>query len=80
MRFRKSKGKDFLKHVKENTMVDYMTRLKILNPPAEHTLNEPRREGGFVRLAHARDEFTAPVLSKGKAALARMKKEKETKK
>ncbi len=63
---RQSKTDGFLEHVKDNTMVDYFNRLKIINPAAE--LNEPRREGGFVRLAHAREEFTAPVLTKGKAA------------
>lgn len=66
---RPSKSKDFLKKIKDNTMVDYLTRLRILNPASQlHSqLNEPRREGGFVRLAHAREEFTAPVLNKGKA-------------
>lgn len=50
-------------------MVQYFTNLRILNPAAQLTssLNEPRREGGFVRLAHAREEFTAPVLTKGKS-------------
>ena len=54
-------------------MVDYITSLRVMNPAAkkESELNAPRREGGFVRLAHAREEFTAPVLTKGKAALAK---------
>lgn len=70
-KLQQSKTPDFLEYIKNNnTMVDYMTKLRIMNPAAEikKNLNEPRREGGFVRLAHARDEFTAPKLSKGKYA------------
>jgi hypothetical protein len=54
-------------------MVEYFTQLRIMNPAAQlgSNLNEPRREGGFVRLAHAREEFTAPVLTKGKSVLAK---------
>jgi hypothetical protein len=66
---RRSKTANFLKRIRENSMVEYFTQLRIMNPAAQLTtnLNEPRREGGFVRLAHARDEFTAPVLTKGKS-------------
>jgi len=44
--------------------------LRIMNPAAQiHSeLNGAHREGGFVRLAHAKDEFTAPVITKGKSA------------
>jgi hypothetical protein len=65
----KSKTKNFLKRIRENSMVDYFTKLRILNPAAQLMTdsNEPRREGGFVRLAHARDEFTAPIITKGKS-------------
>ncbi len=60
-------------------MVDYFTRLRILNPAAERekSLNIPRREGGFVRLAHAREEFSAPVLNKGKYFNSKNKKKKD---
>jgi hypothetical protein len=70
---RKSKTEGFLEKIREdNSMVEYFTRLRIMNPAAQliSGLNEPRREGGFVRLAHAREEFTAPVLSKGKSVEA----------
>ena len=72
-----STKEEFLKSVrKRNPMVEYISQLRILNPAAEITsqLNEPRREGGFVRLAHAREEFTAPVLTKGKSVSAKKKK------
>ena len=60
-------------------MIEYVTNLRIMNPAAklQNELNAPRREGGFVRLAHAREEFTAPILSKGKS-VTRMKKKKMT--
>lgn len=61
---------DFIESLKtNNSMVDYMSRLSVMNPAAkmEKDFNKPQREGAFVRLAHARHEFTAPVLSKGKA-------------
>ena len=76
---KKSKSGDFLERFRRDTaMVDYLTSLRVLNPAAERgkTLNEPRREGGFVRLAHAREEFTAPVITKGKSALSRNSKKK----
>jgi hypothetical protein len=69
-----SKTPGFLKKLREeNPMIDYFTRLTILNPAAQRLSpdNQSRREGSFVRLAHAREEFTAPVLTKGKAALSR---------
>lgn len=67
---RKSKSEDFLKRFSEDqSMVEYLTELRIMNPAAEikKGLNTPRREGAFVRLAHAREEFTAPVITKGKS-------------
>jgi hypothetical protein len=67
---KKSKTENFLEKIQtNNSMVEYITQLRIMNPAAQLTtsLNEPRREGGFVRLAHAREEFTAPILSKGKS-------------
>ncbi len=54
----------------KSSMVEYFTRLSILNPPAtlsEQLAGPHKREGRFVRLAHAREEFEAPVLSKGKS-------------
>lgn len=74
---RQSKTDDFMEKIrKDNSMVEYFTKLRILNPAA--TLmspeNQTRREGSFVRLAHAREEFTAPVLTKGKAALSAQKR------
>jgi hypothetical protein len=80
---RQSKTSGFLKKIRsDNSMVEYFTQLRIMNPAAQLTrnLNQPRREGGFVRLAHARDEFTAPVLSKGKYALAKQAEAALTKK
>lgn len=74
---RHTKGDDFLKKLHEdNSMVEYFTRLRILNPAATllKSLNEPRREGGFVRLAHAREEFTAPILTKGKSVQTKERK------
>ena len=52
-------------------MVEYFTRLTILNPAADVREKSPesRREGAFVRLAHAREEFTAPILMKGKSVI-----------
>jgi hypothetical protein len=80
-RFRKSKSPDFLEKFKNSTaMAEYFYSLRIMNLAADRTksLSEPRREGSFVRLAHAREEFTAPVLTKGKsvqrAALKKRKK------
>ncbi len=77
---RQSKSKDFLKRLQqENSMVEYFTRLTILNPPAARLLSpetETRREGGFVRLAHAKEEFRAPVITKGKSARKPTKNEK----
>jgi hypothetical protein len=70
---RKSKTDDFMEKFKSGrateAMVEYFTNLRIMNPAAKliSGLNEPRREGGFVRLAHAREEFTAPILTKGKS-------------
>ena len=67
---RKSKTVNFIENIRENnTMIDYMTRLRVLNPPSAALMSPegPRREGGFVRLAHANEEFTAPVLTKGKS-------------
>ncbi len=56
-------------------MVEYFMNLRIMNPAAQirSDLNEPRREGGFVRLAHAREEFTAPIITKGKSVLSQIK-------
>ncbi len=73
---RQSKTEDFVERLKNNnSMVEYFTRLRILNPAAQlmSTGEQPRREGSFVRLAHANEEFTAPVLTKGKAFLAAQK-------
>lgn len=72
---RQSKTEDFINRLKQNnSMVDYFTRLSILNPAAKLVSpGETRREGSFVRLAHAREEFTAPVLTKGKAVIAAQK-------
>jgi len=76
---RQSKTADFLEKIRENnTMIDYMTRLRVLNPPAAALMSKddptaPRREGGFVRLAHANEEFTAPVLTKGKSVASATK-------
>ncbi len=75
-----SSKEEFLKKVRENNpMVEYITRLNIMNPAAKalSQLNEPRREGGFVRLAHAREEFTAPVLNKGKSVIAKSKQKRK---
>jgi hypothetical protein len=79
---RKSKSDEFLKNLHSNSMVDYFTELRIMNPAAQLTrnLNEPRREGGFVRLAHAREEFTAPILSKGKSVSSALKNSKRSNK
>lgn len=59
-------------------MIEYMTRLHILNPAAKLMSSESkeRREGGYVSLAHAREEFKAPEISKGKGAAAEEKKKK----
>ena len=59
-------------------MIEYMTELKIMNPAAQYNglMNKPRRKGSFVSLAHAREEFTAPALSKGKSALSASKTSK----
>ena len=79
---RQSKTENFLEYIrKNNSMVDYIMNLRIMNPAAEvkKDLNEPRREGGFVRLAHAREEFTAPKLNKGKYFLSQQKKAKAKK-
>lgn len=70
---RKSKTDGFLEKFKAgrsgDAMVEYFMNLRVMNPAAKRLteLNEPRREGGFVRLAHAREEFTAPILTKGKS-------------
>jgi len=50
-------------------MVEYLTSLRIMNPAAElqNFMNAPRREGRFIRLAHANEEFEAPQLSHGKS-------------
>ena len=74
---KQSKSGNFLERFKnDNSIVEYLTNLRVLNPAAERgkDLNEPRREGGFVRLAHAREEFTAPVLTKGKSVSRKSKK------
>ena len=74
---KKSKSGDFLERFRRDTaMVDYLTSLRVLNPAAERgkSLNEPRREGGFVRLAHAREEVTAPIITKGKSVARNAKK------
>ena len=74
---RKSKSGDFLERFRKDTaMVDYLIGLRVLNPAAERgkELNMPRREGGFVRLAHAREEFTAPIITKGKSVSSKSKK------
>lgn len=76
---RKSKSRDFLKNLKKNSMVEYLTELRVLNPASSlrASLNEPRREGGYVRLAHAREEFTAPVLTKGKSVKTKVFRQKK---
>jgi len=69
-RFRASKTENFLENIRtNNSMIEYITKLRIMNPAAtlQSSPGDPRREGGFVRLAHARDEFEAPKLSKGKS-------------
>ncbi len=72
---RHSKTDNFLESVRSNSMVEYFTRLRIMNPAAQlkASLNEPRREGSFVRLAHAREEFTAPIITKGKSVTPPLK-------
>ncbi|MBI3294890.1 MAG: hypothetical protein HYZ71_09190 [Deltaproteobacteria bacterium] len=80
---RQSKSKDFLKRFSEDqSMVEYFTQLRIMNPAAElkKGLNAPRREGGFVRLAHAREEFTAPIITKGKSVQKAVRRKPLTKK
>lgn len=74
---KKSKSPDFLERFKKDqSMVEYLTQLRIMNPAAERNvlMNKPRREGRFVRLAHARDEFEAPKLSHGKSVETSKKK------
>lgn len=72
-KIRPSKTEGFLEKIRENNpMIEYITQLRIMNPAARmmsasEESGAPRREGGFVRLAHAREEFPAPVLNKGKA-------------
>jgi hypothetical protein len=66
-RFRKSKSPDFLERKKtDQAMVEYLTRLRIMNPAADLS-SDKARDGRFVRLAHANEEFPAPVLTKGKS-------------
>lgn len=69
---RQSKTDDFLEKLRSNnSMIEYFTRLTVLNPPAAKLMSKDsggKREGAFVRLAHAREEFTAPVITKGKSA------------
>lgn len=75
---RQSKTENFLENIrKNNSMIEYITALRIMNPAARLSADPtlPRREGGFVRLAHAREEFPAPVLNKGKAYEARRREE-----
>jgi len=77
---RRSKTAHFLKRIlTDNSMVEYFTKLRIMNPAAQITsnLNEPRREGGFVRLAHAREEFTAPIITKGKSVTPPLPREEK---
>ena len=65
-----SKSDDFLERLRnDSSMIEYLTKLRMMNPAAERSqsLNPLRREGRFVRLAHAREEFTAPLLTKGKS-------------
>ena len=67
-RFRKSKTENFLeKFLSDYSMIEYFTRLKMVNESARSVSPASRREGRFVTLAHAREEFTAPVLTHGKS-------------
>ncbi len=78
---KKSKSPNFLERLREdNPMVEYLTNLRIMNPAADikNSLNQPRREGGFVRLAHAREEFTAPIITKGKSVVAKKKRKRSS--
>lgn len=73
---RQSKSSDFLEKIREhNPMVEYFSRLTVMNPPAEASTESSaqKRDGGYVRLAHAREEFSAPVITKGKGAERRKK-------
>jgi len=65
----KSKTKGFLKQLrKNNSMIEYLIRLKIMNPAATLLSSESgnKRDGSYTSLAHANQEFKAPKLSKGK--------------
>ena len=80
---RQSKTENFLENIqKDNSMIEYITNLRIMNPAAtlSNQLADPKREGRFVRLAHARDEFEAPVITKGKSALRRKRSSEKSKK
>lgn len=48
-------------------MVEYFTRLTVMNPAASKEKDAPKRDGRYVRLAHANEEFEAPVFTKGKS-------------
>ena len=67
-RFRQSKSEDFLDRIREhNPMIEYFSALTIMNP-ASTLMNQANRNGAFVRLAHAKEEFVAPIITKGKSA------------
>lgn len=77
IRIRRSKSDDFLKQVRQAGMIEYLIRLKIMNQASLRQEPQiPRREGAFVTLAHAREEFVAPVLSKGKSVSRKQRRKR----
>lgn len=71
-RIRKSKSENFLeKFHSDRSMIEYLARLRMVNEPARTVSLVSRREGRFVTLAHAREEFSAPVLTQGKSVRKR---------
>jgi hypothetical protein len=78
---KRSKTENFLENIqKDNTMIDYMINLRVLNKASQFLSdsNKSSRDGRFVSLAHANEEFTAPVITKGKSA-AKAKKPRRRK-
>ncbi len=69
---RRSKSENFLEKLRSRKegdhipMLEYFTRLSILNTPSLRD-GAPKKAGRFVKLAHANDEFEAPILTKGKS-------------
>lgn len=76
---RNSKSRGFLKKIeKENPMLQYFSDMGLLNAAAESSslLNPTDRKGSFVTIAHAKSEFTAPVITKGKSVSKKKKSKK----